>query len=116
MRRTKTAVIAVCLAVALGIAFVRHAFHSKMESPYRRGDLATLERMAAGSVSHELRWGRIFVTTVDRFGDAHFHLLHHSGVSQRRALQIVEEKETELRRKATKPRARADGEGAAAQP
>jgi len=116
MTKRKVIVISVCLAAVLGAAFARHAFYSSMESTYRRLDLTTLERITDGSVSHEMRWGRIFVTIVDRFDDAHLQLLHHAGVSKRRALQIVAEKETELKRRATGRGSRPDRENAASQP
>ena len=97
--RKRILIITVCVLAAIGVVAGRHIFYSKLESSQRRLDLAVLERITDGTISHELRLGRIFVTTVDKFGDGHIHLLHHPDISKRDALRIVQEKETELRRK-----------------
>jgi hypothetical protein len=92
-------IIIACVLAVIGIVAGRHMFYRNLEFSQRRLDLAVLERITDGTISHELRWGRIFVTTVDRFGDGHIHLLHHSDISKRDALRMVQEKEAELKQR-----------------
>jgi hypothetical protein len=97
--RKRICIITACVLATIGAVAGRHMFYSKLESSQRRLELAVLERISEGTISHELRWGRIFVTTVDRFGDGHIHLLHHPNISKREALRTVQAKEALLKQR-----------------
>ena len=99
VQEMKRKIVIVLVLVLCGVLVARHILYRKLEASQLELDLATLAQITDGSISHELRWGRIFVTTRDKFRDGHVHLLHHPGVSKRDALKIVTEKETELRQK-----------------
>jgi len=97
--KRRIVIIIACVLAVIGILAGRYMFYRNLESSHRRLDLALLERITDGTISHELRWGRIFVTTVDKFGDGHIHLLHHPGISKRDALRIVQKTEAELKQR-----------------
>ncbi|MFH1824966.1 MAG: hypothetical protein ABH873_07070 [Candidatus Firestonebacteria bacterium] len=59
-------------------------------------DLSTLEKIQDGEISYEVKDGDILVTIVDRYGDAHIHLLSHEGISQKQALNILSKKTQQL--------------------
>lgn len=58
--------------------------------------LQTVRNLKEGSLSHEVRNGKIMVTVVDKSGDCHVHILHHSEVSQQEALLVLSQKQAEL--------------------
>lgn len=58
--------------------------------------LATVQGMKDGSITYEVRQGEILVTVLDRYGDAHIHVLQHPGLSQEEALGILASKQAEL--------------------
>jgi len=42
------------------------------------------------------RGGEIFVTVVDKYRDGHIHKLSYDGISKQQALELLEQKQTEL--------------------
>lgn len=64
-------------------------------------ELKSIEQMQTGSISFEEQKGEIFVTVVDRYGDAHMFLLKHEGVPKNEALQILNNKKLELEKRKT---------------
>jgi len=98
--KKRTALIGLALAV-LGVALllVRPNRSARSSSAFPL-NVATVQSMADGAISaYEVQRGQIFVTVVDRYGDAHIHVLQHEGMSQEDALECLAEKKAELERK-----------------
>ena len=62
-------------------------------------NMATVQQIDSGSLTFEERGGKITVSVVDRFGDAHLHVLNHEGISRKDALDVLKAKQKELERR-----------------
>jgi hypothetical protein len=59
--------------------------------------IGTVQQIRDGQISFEEKGGRILVSVTDRYGDCHIHVLDHTGISREQALEILKQKEAELK-------------------
>lgn len=74
--------------------------------------MAALQAIDSGFIEFEERQGKIIVTVIDRFKDAHLFTLNHEPLPREQALKILKQKREELQSKqqTTSPEGRVESE------
>ena len=79
----------------------------------RRISLQSVQAMTSGSIANcDEKYGEVFVSIADNYGDCHIFLLEHPGISNKDALGALKLKKDELDKTRTEPSTGGDGKPA----
>jgi len=92
----KTIIFIIAILLILSIVILQQIHSMYMKKYPMQIELKTIEGFQDGKIIIEEKYGKIFVTVVDKSGDAHIHLLKHEGVPKTEALKILNDKKQEL--------------------
>ncbi|MBA4386736.1 MAG: hypothetical protein C0404_02075 [Verrucomicrobia bacterium] len=84
-------VAVICLGLGFGVSCQPDFSHQ------RKTTLQRVQQMTSGSIRHyEEKYGEIFISIGDKYGDNHVFMLMHPGVTREQALEALRAKKADL--------------------